>query len=160
MAPVLRAENGRQPRPGTERRPPHVVLQYKDALACIGKRRRSGIWIDSQRYQPVAVGDPARGGHRYPPGALSAATPAAKFLGFQTRQDSHTMQCRTQKARRFRRTMDPKRSRAGSSWDAQPGGSVSCRMRAITRSHFAQLFAGTTSAGCHPRCQQCRSLPA
>jgi hypothetical protein len=31
------AENARRPRPGAERRSPHVVEPHRDALACVGK---------------------------------------------------------------------------------------------------------------------------
>jgi hypothetical protein len=64
--------------PRAERRHPHLVVQHKDALSCIGKGRRYGISFDGQRYQIGGVGDLV-GGTGTLPGAQATANLTATF---------------------------------------------------------------------------------
>jgi hypothetical protein len=88
------------------------------------KMRSAASGMTADDYRPSrsmltdigAVGRLAGAGTGTRLGLQVAATLAAKFRGFETRQDSHTMQRRADGASRLPRMMDPYRSQVRSSW--------------------------------------------
>jgi hypothetical protein len=112
---------------------PYVSWHHKDALARIGKGSRRGLAIssDGQRYRSGLAG----AGTDTRPGLQRAATLAAKFLGFETRQELHTMQSRADGASRFPRMMEQYRSRARSSWIPRLRAREPARMGATIPPH-------------------------